>query len=123
MIGGGRTVRGYRENARFGDNGFRFSIEDRYAVYRGTNLLPIVQLVPFTDLGVVWNTAGNPNDESLPSQRFLATVGLGLLLTPLPGCDLRLDYAVPLIDLNDRGDNLQDHGVHFSIYLSPLVWL
>ncbi|MDQ3563352.1 MAG: ShlB/FhaC/HecB family hemolysin secretion/activation protein [Pseudomonadota bacterium] len=123
VIGGGRTVRGYRENARFGDNGFRISIEDRYAVYRGKNLLPIVQLVPFTDLGVVWNAAGNPNDESLPSQRFLATVGLGLLLTPLPGCDLRLDYAVPLIDLNDRGDNLQDHGVHFSIYLSPLAWL
>lgn len=123
VIGGGRTVRGYRENARFGDNGFRFSIENRYAVYRGTNHLPIVQLVPFSDLGVVWNAAGNPNDESLPSQRFLATVGLGLLLTPLPGCDLRLDYAVPLVDLNDRGDNLQDHGVHFSIYLSPLAWL
>lgn len=122
VIGGGRTVRGYRENVRFGDNGFRFSIEDRFAAYRGKNRDPIVQLAPFADLGLVWNASGNPNDEGLPSQRFLASIGLGLLLRPVPGCDLRLDYALALVDLDDRGDNVQDDGFHFSIYLTPSAW-
>jgi hemolysin activation/secretion protein len=33
VIGGGQSVRGYRQNARYGDNGFRFSVENRITLW------------------------------------------------------------------------------------------
>jgi hemolysin activation/secretion protein len=32
VIGGGQSLRGYRQNARAGDNGVKFSLEDRIAL-------------------------------------------------------------------------------------------
>lgn len=32
VIGGGQSVRGYRQNIRSGDNGFRVAIKDRFTV-------------------------------------------------------------------------------------------
>ncbi|MBD0346627.1 MAG: hypothetical protein ICV63_17735 [Coleofasciculus sp. Co-bin14] len=51
----------------------------------------------------------------LPRQNFLASAGLGLLWKPVPRLFLRLDYAVPFIDLDDRGTNVQDEGFFFSV--------
>lgn len=113
VIGGGQSLRGYRQNARTGDNGFRFSVEDRITVQRDEAGEATMQLAPFADLGVVWNVDDNPND--LPDQRFLAGVGLGLIWEPLPNINVRLDYAVPLVDLDDRGENAQDRGFYFSV--------
>ncbi|MBE9127780.1 MULTISPECIES: ShlB/FhaC/HecB family hemolysin secretion/activation protein [unclassified Coleofasciculus] len=113
VIGGGQTLRGYRQNARSGDNGFRFSVEDRITLERNQNGLPTFQLAPFVDLGAVWNHPDNPNDQ--PDQTFLASVGLGLLWEPIPNLNLRLDYGIPFVDLDDRGENAQDEGFHFSV--------
>lgn len=110
---GGQSLRGYRQNARAGDNGFRISIEDRITVGRDDTNNLTVQLIPFADLGLVWNKFDNPN--SLPEQTFLASFGLGLAWQPLPGVDVRFDYALPLVDLDDRGNNAQDRGFYFSI--------
>ena len=112
-IGGGQSVRGYRQNVRSGDNGVRFSIEDRLTLARNHNGNSVFVLAPFVDLGYVWNVAGNPN--VIPEQRFIIGVGLGLLLQPIEGLNLRLDYAPPLIDLKDRGDDIQDDGLYFSV--------
>ena len=112
VIGGGQSLRGYRQNVRSGDNGFRFSIEDRITVLRDEAGLPTIQLAPFFDMGAVWNRAGNPNP--LPSQKFLAAIGLGLLWQPLPRLNLRLNYAIPFVDLADRGNDAQDEGFNFS---------
>ncbi|WP_187329449.1 ShlB/FhaC/HecB family hemolysin secretion/activation protein [Halomicronema hongdechloris] len=115
-IGGGQLVRGFRQNARSGDNGFRFSIEDRITVTRLPSGVPEVQLAPFVDMGMVWNTAGNPN--ILPEQRFLAGVGIGGIWDWFLGIErlsVRLDYALPLIDLEDRGNNAQDSGFYFRV--------
>ncbi|ERT03556.1 polypeptide-transport-associated ShlB-type domain protein [Lyngbya aestuarii BL J] len=38
---------------------------------------------------------------------------------PLPGLNLRLDYGVPLVDLQDRGNNIQDDGFYFSVTYTP----
>ncbi|MDJ0746040.1 MAG: ShlB/FhaC/HecB family hemolysin secretion/activation protein [Xenococcaceae cyanobacterium MO_167.B27] len=111
-IGGGQSVRGYRQNARFGDNGLRFSIEDRITLAGNTND-PNFQLAPFIDLGYVWNKADNPN--KLPDQQFLIGAGLGLLWEPLEKLQIRLDYGIPIIDLDDRGDDVQDDGFYFSV--------
>ncbi|GAC1490339.1 MAG: hypothetical protein NVS2B14_02370 [Chamaesiphon sp.] len=113
VIGGGQSVRGYRQNARAGDNGLRFSAEDRFTIQRDESGKPIVLLAPFFDLGLVWNKSGNPN--LLPAQRFLAGTGLGVLWQVLPNLNVRLDYAVPLINLKDRGNNAQDNGFYFNV--------
>jgi hemolysin activation/secretion protein len=113
VIGGGQSVRGYRQNVRLGDNGFRLSLEDRIALLHNQDGTPILQLAPFADLGAVWNAAENPN--SLPAQSFLPGLGIGVLWEPLPQLNLRVDFAVPLVSLSDRGGNLQDNGIYFSI--------
>ncbi len=61
FIGGGQSLRGYRQNVRGGDNGLLFSLEGRIPIQRGGTGRPILQLAPFTDLGGVWNTSDNPN--------------------------------------------------------------
>ncbi len=113
VIGGGQSLRGYRQNVRSGDNGFRFSVENRITLERDEAGVSTFQLAPFIDLGAVWNHADNPN--KLPNQTFLASAGLGLLWEPLPRLFLRVDYAVPFIDLDDRGTNAQDDGFYFSV--------
>ncbi|NES20201.1 MAG: ShlB/FhaC/HecB family hemolysin secretion/activation protein, partial [Symploca sp. SIO3E6] len=113
VIGGGQSLRGYRQNIRAGDNGFRFSVEDRITLERDEGGIPTFQLAPFFDAGLVWNDSNNPSP--LPGQRFLAGVGLGVIWQPLPKLNLRLDYGVPLIDLDDRGTNAQDEGFYFSV--------
>lgn len=113
VIGGGQSVRGYRQNARSGDNGLRFSLEDRITVMRDEASQPVMQLAPFVDLGAVWNRSNNPNQ--LPRQTFLATAGLGFLWQPIPNFFLRLDYGIPFIDLDDRGKDVQDSGFFFSV--------
>ncbi|MGL5082987.1 MAG: ShlB/FhaC/HecB family hemolysin secretion/activation protein [Microcoleaceae cyanobacterium] len=113
VIGGALSLRGYRQNVRAGDNGFRFSIEDRITLVRDDEDEPKLQLAPFVDLGAVWNQGDNPN--TLFGQTFLAGVGLGVLWEPIQNLNVRLDYGLPLVDIDDRGDNLQDDGLYFSI--------
>ena len=113
VIGGGQSVRGFRQNVRSADNGFRFSIEDRITLAKNSSGLPELILSPFADMGYVWNHGDNPNP--LPDQRFLAGVGVGLTWLPVEDFVIRLDYAVPLVDLDDRSTNVQDDGFYFSV--------
>lgn len=111
-LGGGQSVRGYRQNARSGDNGIRFSIEDRLTLVSNSEGDSTLVLAPFLDMGLVWQVAGNPNE--LPDRQFLIATGLGLLWQPLEKLNLRLDYAPPLIALDDFDDDIQDDGLYFS---------
>ena len=120
IIGGGLSLRGYGQNVRSGDSGLRFSIEDRITVYRDEFGMPLIQFTPFIDIGAVWNDGSNPNNESLPDERFLAGAGIGLIWQILPQVDLRLDYGLPLIHLDDRRNNAQDSGFYFSVIVRPL---
>lgn len=113
VIGGGQSLRGYRQNARAGDNGVRFSLEDRFTIQKDESGNPMLQVAPFFDAGVIWNVSNNPNQ--LQKQQFLAALGLGVLWQPLPSLNMRLDYGLPLIDLDDRGENAQDNGFYFSL--------
>jgi len=113
VIGGGQSIRGYRQNARLGDNGFRFSIENRITLQHNDDGAAVLQLAPFADLGTVWNTTDNPN--SLPSQTFLAGLGIGVLWEPVTDLNIQVNFALPLVDLSDRGENLQDDGIYFGI--------
>jgi hemolysin activation/secretion protein len=118
VIGGVFSVRGYRQNARSADNGIRFSVEDQITLLRGNQ--GKLRLVPFFDLGAVWNSADNPN--LLPRQQVLVGTGLGVIVDDplgLKGLSLRLDYGIPLNDLDDRGNNVQDDGFYFQVKYRP----
>jgi hemolysin activation/secretion protein len=112
VMGGGQSLRGYRQNVRAGDNGFRLSIEDRLTLARNATGASIFQLRPFIDVGAVWNVG---SDRPLPRQNFLVGAGVGFLWEPMTNLNLRFDYALPLIDLSDRGENAQDQGIYFSV--------
>jgi hemolysin activation/secretion protein len=113
VIGGGQSVRGFRQNSRAGDNGLRFSLENRITVQRDGSGNAMLQLAPFFDMGYTWNVDDNPN--RLQNQTFIAGAGLGVLWKPLPSVNVRLDYGLPLINLKDRGENIQDNGFYFSV--------
>ncbi|MBP0018838.1 MAG: ShlB/FhaC/HecB family hemolysin secretion/activation protein [Cyanobacteria bacterium SBLK] len=113
VIGGGQSVRGYRQNVRNGDNGVRVSVEDRITLERDNSGQAVFQLLPFFDAGWVWNDSSNPN--SIPDQNFIASFGFGAIWKPHPDLEFRFDYGIPLINLSDRGTNAQDDGVHFNI--------
>lgn len=109
VIGGAQSVRGYRQNARLGDNGLRLSVEDRITIIKNENSSPL-QIAPFADLGVVWGDSTEDTDDN-----FLAGIGLGIISEPVSGLTLRLDYAPPLIDIEEVGDNVQEDGFYFRI--------
>lgn len=115
VIGGGQSLRGYRQNVRAGDNGFRLSIEDRITIQRDEAGDTTLQIAPFADVGAVWNDPDNPNSEGRSDRNFLAGLGLGILWEPLPDLNIRVDYGIPLINIPDKGNNTQDEGFYFSV--------
>ncbi|MEY2976980.1 MAG: ShlB/FhaC/HecB family hemolysin secretion/activation protein [Prochlorotrichaceae cyanobacterium] len=114
VLGGGQSVRGYSQNLRSGDNGFRFSAENRFTVGRNDLGRTVLQLAPFFDTGVVWKNENNPNPVA--DGTFLAGAGLGILWQPTPKLDIRFDWGVPIVSVNDDvKDEFQDHGLYFNV--------
>jgi len=114
VLGGGQSIRGYSQNLRSGDNGFRFSAENRFTVGRNTAGRTVLQLAPFFDAGVVWQNESNPNTP--PDGTFLAGTGLGILWQPTPKLDIRFDWGVPIVSVSDKvKDEFQDHGLYFNV--------
>jgi hemolysin activation/secretion protein len=113
VIGGGQSLRGYRQNLRSGDNGIRLSLENRIAIQRNELGNPIFQLAPFVDAGWVWNQSNNT--AQLANETFLASAGLGMIWEPISRMLVRVDYAIPLIYNSDRRENAQDRGLNFSV--------
>ena len=112
-IGGGQTLRGYRQGARSGDNGWRVSVEDRITLVEEQPGVNLLQVAPFFDMGMVWNNPSNPDQVS--SDHFLAGLGTGIIYSPVEKLNLRLDFTLPLISISDRGSNIQDDGIYFSV--------
>ncbi|MEO0948417.1 MAG: ShlB/FhaC/HecB family hemolysin secretion/activation protein [Cyanobacteria bacterium J06641_5] len=116
-IGGGQSVRGYRQNILGGDNGVRLSVEDRITLVRNDAGEAKLQLAPFIDFGAVFNAAGNPNDLA-QDNTVLVGLGAGILWEPIESLSIRLDYGVPLVDV-DESDNVQDDGFFFNVVFTP----
>ncbi|MBD0334404.1 MAG: ShlB/FhaC/HecB family hemolysin secretion/activation protein [Cyanobacteria bacterium Co-bin13] len=102
FVGGAQSVRGYDQNARFGDNGLRLAVEHRSTLARRESGEPWLQVSPFIDLGYVWF-----NSSTFPTfnQNFLLGTGAGILLTPLPNLETRLDFGIPIVGLSERAGN------------------
>jgi hemolysin activation/secretion protein len=110
-IGGVDTVRGYGQNQLVADNGVVSGVEVRIPL---TSNVETLQLLPFFDIGTVWNNRG-----SNPDPQTLASLGLGLQWQPFNGLVLRADYGLPLMGTSDRGSSLQDNGFNFSVRYQP----
>lgn len=109
-LGGQGTVRGYRQDALLSDNGVSASAEVRLPIARFPEVQGTLQLAPFIDFGTGWNVnADNPNPNTLVG------VGLGLLWQMGDRLSARLDWGIPLVDLNTRRRNLQENGVYFQL--------
>ncbi len=70
------------------------------------------KLIPFFDLGRVWDT-----DDAL--RQSLASVGLGIDWQLRESISLRFDFALPLTDVENRGNSLSDSGISFSLQFNP----
>jgi hemolysin activation/secretion protein len=110
-IGGVDTVRGYGQNQLVADSGVVGGLEVRIPL---TSNVETLQLLPFFDIGTVWNNRG-----SNPDPTTLASLGLGLQWQPFNGLVFRTDYGIPLIGTSDSGSSLQDNGFNFSVRYQP----
>lgn len=118
-IGGYSTVRGYRENALTGDQGFTSALELQMVVANvkcpGLSDGPEdgdFYLIPFIDFGKVWNKELEVNNTDIGS------VGLGVRWIPSKRSKIELFWGHALRDLDQDADySLQDDGIHFNFTL------
>ncbi len=111
-IGGGSTVRGYRQNTRSGDSGLTFSAEFRRPFWQdadwGTGTL-----YTFFDFGVIWN---NQLPTTYPNS--LASVGVGLEWEMEEWFLFGFNYGLRLIEDPTLGrKTLQDEGINLLLQL------
>lgn len=71
--GGKGSVRGYSKDFLLTDNGIFASAEVQLPVLRVFRGNGVIQVAPFVDWGMVWNSSGQGN----PNPNSLASVGLG----------------------------------------------
>ncbi|MBE9037012.1 ShlB/FhaC/HecB family hemolysin secretion/activation protein [aff. Roholtiella sp. LEGE 12411] len=106
-VGGQESVRGYRQDSLLADNGVFASAEVQLPILRAGGTL---QLIPFADFGLGWNS-GTQNPES----NMLASAGLGLQWRGGDRFNARIDWGIPLVDVDSDGRTWQENGVYFSV--------
>ncbi|NET43421.1 ShlB/FhaC/HecB family hemolysin secretion/activation protein [Okeania sp. SIO2B3] len=109
-LGGGLSVRGYRQDALLGDNGLFISSEFRFPILRVREWDAVLQLTPFVDFGTVWNS----NDVELVEET-LSSVGVGLRIQVGTRFSAQLDWGIPFVDIDTNGDSLQEDGIYFYL--------
>ena len=109
-LGGVNSARGYRQDLSLGDSGIFGSAELRVPVLRFRKIDGLVQIAPFFDIGTLWNT-----DNVEIANATLPSLGLGLNLAMGDRFNARLDYGIPLVNIENEGDSLQEDGVYFSV--------
>lgn len=112
-LGGRRTVRGYRQDLLLTDNGLLISAEVSIPVIRSQNSR--VQIIPFFDVGTGWNVGSS---VPTPDTNTILGTGLGLQWQQGDRFSARLDWGIPLTDIDADGDSLQEDGIYFSIRYS-----
>ena len=111
-LGGYRTVRGFRQNLLQTDNGFSASVEARIPIFRAKSVDGLLQVAPFFDVGVAWNTV----EGDTPDPNTLAGVGVGLQWQMWQDrLTARFDWGIPLVDIEGEKRSLQEQGLYFSI--------
>jgi hemolysin activation/secretion protein len=110
-LGGQDSLRGYRQDVLFGDNGTNLSVELRLPVLRVPEIEGLLQITPFIDAGLVWASSGQAN----PAQNQLVGSGLGLRWNMGNRLTTRIDYGFPLVPVQNSRKTLQESGLYFSL--------
>ena len=113
-IGGLGSVRGYRQNQLLADNGVFASAEVQLPILRtGNKSAPtgILQIIPFFDIGTAWNNSGIENADT----STLVSLGMGLQWRNNNDFIARLDWGIPLTDVDSRDRTWQENGLLFSL--------
>ena len=95
-IGGTNNVRGYRSNLSLGDNGVIATLELQIPLLNNRSK---INLIPFVDAGTVWS-----NSRTAVDANTLASVGLGISYQLGDSIEARIDYGIPLIDVDAPED-------------------
>lgn len=114
-LGGLDSVRGYRQDFLLTDNAAFASAEVQVPVLRVREINGVLQIIPFVDFGVGWNSSDREN----PDANTLASVGLGLRWSQGERFTARLDWGIPLISVDSREGTWQENGLYFSIQYNP----
>ncbi|WP_375509735.1 ShlB/FhaC/HecB family hemolysin secretion/activation protein [uncultured Nostoc sp.] len=115
-LGGQDSIRGYRQDYLLTDNGAFVSAEVQVPIVRLPQINSTLQVVPFVDFGVGWNSSGRNN----PDPNTLAAVGLGLRWSQGDRFTVRLDWGIPLVSVNSNDQRtLQENGLYFSLLYNP----
>ncbi|MDZ7970371.1 MAG: ShlB/FhaC/HecB family hemolysin secretion/activation protein [Nostoc sp. DedSLP03] len=114
-LGGQDSIRGYRQDYLLTDNGTFVSAEVQVPILRLPQINSILQVIPFVDFGVGWNSSGKEN----PERNTLAAVGLGLRWAQGDRFTVRLDWGIPLVSVNSNERTLQENGLYFSLLYNP----
>ena len=110
-LGGLNSVRGYRHNFLLTDSGIFASAEVKLPLTRFANNEGILQFIPFIDFGTAWNIDSEANIES----ETLVSVGMGLQLDLNDVFNARIDWGIPLVEVDSEPNTLQENGIYFSI--------
>lgn len=111
-IGGVGKGMGYRPNIGVGDNGIVGTLGLQFSLAEGD--FGNLSLGPFLHWGTVWN-----NDRSTTGSNDFLSTGLSLQYR-LNFLELRLDYGLPLIELENYGATDTEDNFSFSILFRPL---
>ncbi|WP_099071747.1 ShlB/FhaC/HecB family hemolysin secretion/activation protein [Nostoc linckia] len=114
-LGGQDSIRGYRQDFLLTDNGAFISAEVQIPILRLSEIDSTLQVIPFVDFGVGWNSSGREN----PDPNTLAAVGLGLRWSQGSRLSIRLDWGIPLVFVESGDRTLQENGLYFSLLYNP----
>jgi hemolysin activation/secretion protein len=114
-LGGQDNVRGYRQDLLLKDNGTFVSAEVQIPVLRLPQIDSTLQVIPFADFGVAWNSSSRDN----PDPNTLASVGLGLRWRQGDRFTARLDWGIPLISVGSNGGTWKENGLYFCLLYNP----
>ena len=115
-VGGQLSVRGYRQDTLLADNGVFASAEIRFPILSIPDWDSTLILSPFFDFGTVWNSRGSniKRDKST-----LYSVGVSLRFNIGENFNARVDYGIPLVNVNKIGNTLQENGFYFEVQYKP----
>ena len=118
-LGGLGNVEGYPLNTVLSDNAFFTSLEFRFPLWRDPKKDTTLQIVPFFQFGTGWNSGSSLNLIPQINPNTLAALGLGLQLQVGSRVSARLDWGIPLIPFVRTTNDWQEHGIFFTLILSP----
>ena len=91
-LGGANNIRGYRRNLSLGDNGVIGTLELQIPLLDNRSK---INLIPFIDAGTVWS-----NSRTAVDADTLASIGLGISYQFGNTIEARIDYGIPLINVD-----------------------